>query len=155
MARNWNEVGISWSAESVSRRHGENASDKAVIGTAQIPLVADLDVVRNHFGDGVITGSLNGTSWRVMAQDVSRRMLEKGTKDAEAIREAVYNRLRGIRNPVMATPRTVEVKVYTLPDGTTYSGTNLAEYQAAYMAALVDQGIPADTARTIALRQTL
>lgn len=155
MARNWDEIGLAWSAESVSRRHGENASDKSVIGTGQIPVVSDLDKVREHFGDEVITGALNGTSWRVMAQDVSRRSLEKDIKDAETIREAVYNRLRGIRNPAGTSTRTVEVKVYALPNGETYKGTDLAAYQAEYAAALVDQGVPAETAMDIAKRQTL
>lgn len=155
MTRNWNEIGLDWSVEPVARRAGANDSDKKVIGNAQIPVVSDLDKVREHFGDDPITGSLNGTSWRVMAQDVGRRLLEKGTKDADVIREAVYNRLRGIRNAPVASTVVKVVKVHTLPDGTEYKGTDLAEYQAAYAAALVDQNVPAETAMQIAKLQTL
>lgn len=161
MARNWNEIGLGWSVEPVARRAGANDSDKKVIGNAQIPFVTDLDKVRKHFGDGPITGSLNGTSWRVMAQDVGRRLLEKGTKDAETIREAVYNRLCGIRNTAIAGTKTVTVKVYTLPNGETYSGTDVTEYRAAYAAALIDSveaaggNMDAQTALALANLQNL
>lgn len=144
MARNWADLGIEWSEEQVRRQNGDNASDKAALrGTAQIPVVKDLDKFVAHFGANCVLGIMDGTSVRVMAQDVNRRLLAKGA-DAESIREAVYNRLKGVRNATIATVR--EVKVYMLPDGTQYKGSDLTEYKAAAMAALVDLGVPADVA---------
>ena len=41
------------------------------------------------------------------------------------------------------------VKVYALPDGTTYVGTDETEFRRAYVGALVDQGLSADVAISI------
>lgn len=145
MARNWEEIGIVWSEETVRKQNGDNASDKAPIrGTAQIPVPNDLDKFVAHFGDSCVLGIMNGTSVRVMAQDVNRRMLAKGAS-TEAIREAVYNRLKGIRNSASPVVRTV-VK-YPLADGTFYTGTDLVEYKQAALAAYVDKGVPVEVAQ--------
>lgn len=147
MERNWNDIGLAWETDEVARRDGPNGSDRRVIGLAQIPVCTDLDKVRAHFGDGVVTGSLNGTSWRVMAQDVSRRGIEARKSDAE-IREMVYNRLRGIRNASTGGTRTQFVA--PLPDGTKWTGTDATAYQAECMAQFVDNGLDATVARTLA-----
>lgn len=146
MARNWDELGIKWSEEQVRRQNGDNASDKAALrGTAQIPVVQDLDKFVAHFGANCVLGIMDGTSIRVMAQDVNRRLLAKGA-DAESIREAVYNRLKGVRNA--STPATVRTIVkYPLADGTFYTGTDLTEYKQAALAAYVDKGVPVEVAQ--------
>jgi hypothetical protein len=145
MSHNWDDYGITWSEETVKRQNGDNATDKAAIrGTAQIPVVNDLDKFVAHFGASVVLGIMDGTSIRVMAQDVNRRMLAKGS-NVEAIREAVYNRLRGVRNAGVPTVKTV--KVYILPGGAEWKGTDLTEYKAATIAALVDLGVPVETAQ--------
>jgi hypothetical protein len=150
--RDWTAIGIEWNAEKVSKQQGDHATDRVVItGDAQMPVVQDLDKFRAEFGDGAILGIFNGTSIRVMAQDVNRRLLTAG-KDAETIKEAIYNRLKGVRNAATATVRTVTVTVTVrdLPDGTTYDGIDFVEYQQAYLAALVDAGTPVAVAQGIA-----
>lgn len=154
MSRNWEELGIEWIEETVSKQAGDHATDRAVIGKAQMPIVRDLPKFVGHFGDGCVLGIMDGTSVRVMAQDVNRRGIQKGMKP-EAIREAIYNRLIGVRNAPRATVRTVEVKIHNLPNGTTYSGTDLVEYRQLYLSALVDAGVAVSVAQQIALMQTL
>jgi hypothetical protein len=152
--RNWEEIGISWIMEDVSKQAGDHATDRVIIGKAEMPVVEDLEKFVSHFGASCVLGILDGTSVRVMAQDVNRRMLQKGGK-GEAIREAIYNRLAGVRN---AGTRTVTVKtviVHALPDGTTYAGTDLVEYQQLYVGALVSAGVDNATAIAIAQLQTL
>ncbi len=145
------EYGITWNAEPVSKQHGDHATDRVIIGDAQIAIVTDLDAFTQEFGSACVLGIMDGTSVRVMCQDVSRRMLAKNAKPDE-IRAAIINRLRGIRN---AGARTTTVKtVYTLPNGTTYDGTNITEYRQLYVAALVDAGTPADVALTIGNMQS-
>lgn len=158
-ARDWNALGIEWIQEPVSKQAGDHATDRQVIGNAEMPIVKDLTKFIEGFGEGVVLGIMDGTSLRVMAQDVNRRLLPKGDR-GEVIREAIYNRLRGVRNTGTRTPVTVTVKVYSLPpmsDGTpqTYKGTDLIEYQQAYLAALVDNGIEVAVAQQIAQMQTL
>jgi hypothetical protein len=151
--RNWEEMGISWSEEDVSRQQGPHATDRRVIGKAQIPVVGDLGKFRAHFGDEVVLGILDGTSIRVQAQDVSRTGIAKGLKVGE-IRERMYLRLKGIRNRPLAGETKTVVK-YPLPGGAFYTGSNVTEYQQQYVAALVDMGTPSDVARTIAATITL
>ena len=150
MEKDWKSYGIAWIQESVAKQFGDHATDKKVIGTAEMPVVEDLSKFVAHFGEGVVLGIMDGTSIRVMAQDVNRRLLQKGQK-GEAIRDAIYNRLVGTRN---ASRGTVTVTVYKLPDGTEYKGNNEVEYQQAYTAALVDLGTPADVAMQIGKNQT-
>lgn len=152
-ARNWEEMGISWAEETVSRQHGPHATDRVVIGTAQIPIVKDLSKFTAHFGESVVLGVMDGTSIRVQAQDVSRTGIAKGLK-AEEIRERMYLRLKGIRNRPLAG-ETKEVKVYRLPNGQDYKGTDVTEFRQLYAAALVDSGVPAAVATTLANSQNL
>ncbi|MGH7883414.1 MAG: hypothetical protein ACREN8_11025 [Candidatus Dormibacteraceae bacterium] len=154
MDRNWDDIGIEWEVEDVSKQHGDHATDRVIIGKAQMPITTDLAKFQAHFGDACILGIMDGTSVRVMAQDVNRRMLQKGCKAPE-IREAIYNRLKGVRNAGTRTVTVKTVKVYSLPNGTTYDGTDLVEYQQLYVSALTEQGVPAATAVAIAQNQTL
>lgn len=150
---NWAERGISWSVEDVSKQHGEHATDKRVIGKAQIPVVTDLDAFRQEYGDACVLGIMDGTSIRVMAQDVNRSGIAKNLK-ADEIRQRIDARLRGIRNRPLASTIVVTKLVYMLPSGEKFEGTTLAEYQAEYLACLIDAGVPSEVARTLAEGQT-
>lgn len=153
MESNKLEFGIDWTTEPVSKQRGAHATDRVIIGEAQIPVVRDLAAFTAEFSAECVLGSLDGTSVRVMAQDVNRRLLEKGEKRPEVIRAAIINRLRGVRNS--GARGTKEVKVYVLPGGGSYKGADLVELQQAVLVALVDAGTPADVARTIALTYSL
>jgi len=154
----WENYGITWLEEVVSKTEGNTKVEMR--GKAQIPSVTDLTKVIEHFGAESVMGSLNGTSWRVMAQDVCRRMLAANSSaKAEDIRTAVYNRLKGVRNAAVAT-RTVEVKVYRLPNGENFTPGNegpaaLATYKKVYREALIAIGTPADVAANISNSLTL
>lgn len=154
MSRNWDNMGISWALENVSERISTNNSDKRTLGQCPIMVPTDLDKFRAEFGDAAILGIFNGTSIRVMCQDIGRRGI-KGKQTLDQMKEACYNRVKGVRNSAVAVTKVVEVKVYPLPNGETYKGTSLEEYQGQYMAALVDAGVPAEAARGIALKQSL
>ena len=147
MSRNWEELGISWETETVRHQAGDHATDKVTLGEAQIAVVVDLDLFKAAVGPETILKIMDGTSIRVMAQDVGRRMLKAGSKNVEAMREAVYNRILGQRNA--GGVRVKEVKVYPLPGGEKYTGTDLVEYQQAYLAGLVDAGVSIDAARMV------
>ena len=147
------EYGIEFVAEEVAKQNGDHASDRATFNTkAQIAVVRDLEKFRAHFGDDTVKGILDGTSVRVMSQDVNRRLLGKGIKDESSLQTAVYNRLKGVRTSTGGT-RIVETKVYMLPNGEAYKGTDESEFQQLYAAALVDAGVPADAAIAIAKNQ--
>ena len=154
MSINWEDRGIVWVEEEVSERGSSNGSDTRVLGKAQIPQVVDLQKFVAHYGEGVVLGSLDGTSVRVMAQDVNRTGLRKRLT-VEEIRERIDGRLRGVRARGVPAVKVVEVKVLTLPDGSTYNGTDEVEYQQAYLAALVDAGVPVEVAKGIALAQKI
>jgi hypothetical protein len=143
----WSARGIEWVEEDVSEQAGDHATDRRVLGKAQMPVVKDLSKFVAEYGEQCVLGSLDGTSIRVMAQDVNRTGLRKRIS-ADEIRSRIDARLRGVRS--RAIVGTKEVKVYPLPGGAFYKGTDEVEYQAAYIAALVDMGTPADVARTIA-----
>jgi hypothetical protein len=149
------EMGIRFDTEEVSKQRGDHASDRVVIGNAQIAVVTDLDKFRTSFGDATILGILDGTSIRVMSQDVSRRSLEKGVKAADAIQAGVINRLKGVRNAGGTRTITVTKVSYSLPDGTKYEGADETEYQQLFAGALVDAGVPAAAALAIASNQKL
>lgn len=149
---NWDARGIAWTTEEVSERAGPNGSDTRVLGKAQIPVVKDLSAFVKEYGEGVVLGSLDGTSIRVMAQDVNRTGLRKKLS-VEEIRTRIDGRLRGIR--ARGIPSVKEVQVYALPNGQKFTGTDETEYQAAYAGALVDAGVDAAVALTIAGQQHL
>lgn len=144
---NWEEMGIEWEASPVAR--GTGAAKVTFKTPAQIPVLADMDKARKALGDDPILAAVNGTSWRVSAQDVCRGMLEKNSgTTTDAMREAVYNRLRGLRNA--ASVRTVTVTKRPMPDGTMYTGNDETEYRAQYMAQLVEAGVASVVAQGIA-----
>src|SRR5688500_6532166 len=130
------EMGIRFDTETVSKQRGDHASDRVELGNGQIAVVTDLEKFRAAFSDETVLGILDGTSIRVMSQDVSRRLLNKGTKKAEDIQAAIINRLRGVRNASGGGVRIVKVNLRNLPDGTQYEGDNETEYQQMYAAAL-------------------
>lgn len=147
----WAARGISWAEEDVSKQHGDHATDRVVIGKAQIPVVQDLAKFTAEYGEACVLGILDGTSIRVMAQDVNRSGIAKNLK-ADEIRQRIDARLRGVRNrPLGGGVKTVIV--YMLPNGQQYKGTSLVEFQQEYMSALVDAGVPAEVARTLATQQ--
>lgn len=148
----WAARGIKWIEEVVSEQAGSHATDRRELGKAQMPVVTDLQLFVKEYGEQCVLGSLDGTSIRVMAQDVNRSGLRKGVS-ADEIKSRIDARLRGVRSRTFAT--TKEVIKYPLPGGKFYSGTDLAEYQAEYTAALVDMGTPADVAMTIAKSMSL
>lgn len=150
----WTTRGISWVAEDVSKQHGAHATDRVIIGKAQIPQVVDLDMFRKEYGDACILGILDGTSIRVMAQDVSRSGIAKKFTPDE-IRSRIDARLRGIRNRTAASVVVKEVRVHTLPNGVAFTGTTEVEFQQEYAAALIDAGVPSDVALTLAQQQKL
>lgn len=156
----WAARGISWVSEDVSKQHGDHATDRVVIGKAQIPVVSDLEKFRKEYGDSCILGILDGTSIRVMAQDVNRSGIAKKLS-AEEIQSRIDARLRGIRNRSLAAV-VKEVTVYLLPNGEKWTATadtayesDEADYQAQYMAALVDAGVDVAVARMLATQQKL
>lgn len=154
MERNWAELGIAWSEEVVRKNDGGTKVE--LNGKAQIPLMADVDLVIAHFGKDYIPGMADSTSWRVEAQDVNRTRFKKGWHGtAEEMRELVYQRLRGIRAASSPQVKTItETKTeYALPDGTTYAGDSLVEYQQAFVAAMHDCGVANEIA--IAMAQKL
>lgn len=150
----WAARGITWSVEPVSKVYGENnQSDKRVLGDAQILVVNDLEKFRAEYGDACVLGVMDGTSIRVMSQDVNRSGLAKGL-GVEEIRSRIDARLRGTRNRPVGGVVTKEVLVYLLPNGQKFEGTTLVEYQQQYLAALVDAGVDSAVARTLATQQS-
>lgn len=148
------EMGLRFDTEEVSKQRGDHASDRVVIGNGQIAVVVDLEKCEAAF-PGLILGSLNGTSVRVVSQDVSRRCIEKGIKAADAIQLMILNRLKGIRTSGGVRTITVTKVTYALPDGSKYEGADEIEYQQLYAGALVEAGVPAAAALAIAANQKL
>jgi hypothetical protein len=148
------KYGIEFVSEPVSKQRGDHATDRVVIGNARIAVPRNLAKIVEVFGEECVLGSLNGTSWRVMSQDVSRRNIEKGVKDAETLDAAIINRLRGVRNASHGGVTTVTKTVYTTPAGT-YDGTDEVELQAQWIAELTEQGVPFEMAKAIAGQQKI
>lgn len=148
--RNWAEMGITWVTTEVSRQHGPNKTDRSVIGTGEIPQIESIDkAVAAGLGPAIMSG-VNGTSWRVTAQDVIRSYIEgteKSKRSAEELRERIYKRLQGMRNTAVSTR---EVVVAPLPNGEMWKGTDATEFESLYAAALVDAGMEATLALGIA-----
>jgi hypothetical protein len=148
--------GLVWLVETVNTEPDDTGSVKVIASdNAQILSIADYDNFTANFprAKDILLGIANGTSLRVMAQDVNRRNPKKSVEER---RTAIVNRLAGVRNAGARTVVTkivekiVTVRKAPLPGGTFYEGENEVEYRAAYIAALVDQGVPAATATTIA-----
>lgn len=154
MARNWAEIGISWSTEQVKK-------DDTTFDGAEIPNVVDLEkFLASHTNVGDLLNSSN--SIRVGSQSVNRAKLPKLTRvmtdghlpepAREELREAVYtSAILGVRAAPVVVREVVKI-VRMLPDGTTYDGDNKIEYQQLYTSKLVDAGVAANVARGIALK---
>lgn len=146
----WADWGLTILVEQVSEQSGPNATSKVITNDrALIPDLTDLDKFITEFGKEKIESFVNGTSLRVIAQRVNRQNAKK--PDAE-VEQALLNAIRGVR---AAATRTVTVVKMSLPDNTFYTGSDEAEYQAAYAAALVDLGVEAEKALAIAETLTL
>jgi len=148
----WATIGIEWELSPV--REEISKGQYRELGNAHIPRVTDLATFRANVpeADAIILATLNSgrNSWRVQAQDVCRRALEKGVKaPAEEFQTAVWNRIKGLRNSPVASP-----KAHTLPNGDKYVGTDIAAYRAEYSKAMELMGAPADLAAAIAARIT-
>lgn len=148
--------GLVWLTETVNTEPDKTGSHKVVASDdAQILSIVDYDNFTANFPNAkeILLGIANGTSLRVMSQDVNRR---NPKKSAEERRGAIVNRLQGVRNAGVRTVVTkivekiVTVRKAPLPGGGFYEGENEIEYQQAYIAALVDQGVDTAIARSIA-----
>ena len=142
----WADYGMTWNAEEVGRNTGPNKSDwKAFPTKAQIPQVVDYDKFVTHFGKPTVLAFLNGSnSPRVKAQAVCRGLIESGIKDTDAIRNGVYNALRGIR--AQAAVHTITIVKVALPNGDMWEGTDVVEYRQALVAAMVEMGVSVEIA---------
>ena len=154
----WASYGITWSTEVVSKQHGPNKTDRVAYTTkAQIPTVADeaaWDKFVAHFGKaGVLALFTASNSIRVRAQAVCRSAIEDGERNEDNLRLRVYQNMKGIRAQAQVVVNTVYVN--SLPNGQTYTGSDEVEYQQAYALAMVEMGVSAEQATTIAQLQTL
>lgn len=149
----WANYGMTWETETVSKQAGPNKTDRVAFSTpAQLPKISDFEKFETHFGKLAVLAMLNASnSIRVRAQAINRARLEAGDKDTESLRNSVYNAMRGVR----ATASPIQVRVYTLPNGELFNGTDVVEYQQLYAAALVEAGVPAAIATALASSQTL
>jgi len=149
----WADYGMTWETETVSKQAGPNKTDRVAFATpAQLPKISDFEKFEAHFGKLAVLAMLNASnSIRVRAQAINRARLEAGDKDTENLRNAVYNAMRGVR----ATASPIQVRVYTLPNGELYNGSDVVEFQQLYAAALVEAGVPAAIATALASSQTL
>lgn len=136
--------GFSWSLEPVSKQAGANKSDRMELGKGPIMVVTDITKFEATF-PGAILASLDGSSIRVEAQSVVRRMLAADKSvSVDEMKDAVVNKIRGIRNKSRGT--TVVTKFIGL-DGQGYNSE--LEKKQADLAHLVDQGVEPQMARTI------
>lgn len=138
------EMGITWESSPVSKRIGPNNSDiREWRADAQVPVVTDLDKARAFFGDSVVLFGINGTSWRVQAQDVARR-LPANTPVVE-LQKAVIARLQGMRT---RTTTVREIVRYPRLDNPAVL-VEMTGNAASDLAALVDAGYPESAARSL------
>ena len=149
----WADYGMTWETETVSKQAGPNKTDRVAFNTpAQLPKIENFEKFEAHFGKLAVLAMLNASnSIRVRAQAINRARLEAGEKDAESLRNSVYNAMRGVR----ASASPIHVRVYTLPNGELYNGSDVVEFQQLYAAALVEAGVPAAIATALASSQTL
>lgn len=147
----WSEFGLAVSTESVQEQVGEHATDRRIVNDhALIATVVNVATFVETFGEPALMKFINGTSLRVTCQRIARSMAKE--RDTAKVEVALLNAIRSVRNAVVQT-RTVIV--HALPNGTTYDGTDLVEFQQEYAAALIDAGVPGDVALNIAKLQTL
>ena len=149
----WANYGMTWETETVSKQAGPNKTDRVAFATpAQLPKIENFEKFEAHFGKLAVLAMLNASnSIRVRAQAINRARLEAGEKDTESLRNSVYNAMRGVR----ATASPIQVRVYTLPNGELFNGTDVTEYRQAYAACLVEAGVAAETAIMLANMQNM
>ncbi len=150
MARNWDELGIVWVADTVAEQVGDNATSRRELNVvAQLPRIVDIDKA-TAAGIDVLAWVNSANSMRVRAQSIARDVARKGgAKDAESIREKVYAALRGVRSTsgggTVVVEKIVE-KIITkrmLPNGDMYEGDDENEFRQLAAAAMVDLGMDA------------
>jgi hypothetical protein len=146
-AASWAEVGCEIVRGPIGRQHGPNKSGyRAYPREAYNVELRNIGKVVAHFGEAPLVAGINGTSWKVACQGVNRRMFDADIKTPEAdILLALYATIKGIR---VGGRRTV-VKVYVLPNGVTWEGTDESSYQLAIRVALVDGGLDGPTAERV------
>lgn len=142
--RDWAAIGINWITEPVQKQHGDHYTDRHVVGNAELPQIADIDLVAKS-GVSILAWLNASNSMRVRAQAIART--HKGT--AEELREKVFAALLGQRQSGFGT-KTITVVKRPLPNGEMYEGTDENEFRQLYAAALVDSGVNADVALQIA-----
>lgn len=144
------DVGIIWQTEDVAKGTGP---DRVVVCEhAQIPVITD--VLKFHAAfPHFIVASANGSSLRVQAQAICRRMAKD---EPAAQRAAILNAIRGLRNA--AAVRTVEkIVIKRVAFVPTLNGDvveiDLSNAPAS-IAALVDAGYDASTAQRIVAKMS-
>lgn len=148
MARNWDELGIRWSEETVTR-------DKDTVAGAQIAVVVDhlkFDAALRTAGSSMVNVLNASSSPRVLSQHQKRYGAGKD-KRGEELREIVWAALCGARAPAtqIVVERIVEKRIVTLPNGKTWDGMGgRVGYVSQGMAALVEMGVPAGAAKAAA-----
>lgn len=149
----WASYGMAWETETVSKQAGPNKTDRVAFRTlAQLPRISDFELFETHFGKPAVLAMLNASnSIRVRAQAINRARLEAGDKETEKLRNSVYNAMRGVR----ASASPIQVRVYTLPNGELYNGSDVVEFRQLYAVALVDAGVAAAVATMLAGMQNL
>lgn len=149
MSRNWEEMGIAWDMSEVATQAGDHATDKRTLGSIPVPRLTNIaKAIASGLENAILTG-INGTSWRVKAQDVGRRALEKNHKvDRELLKDAIFARLQSMRVASVGTVRVV--REHRLPDGTLYEGTLEIEFRSETMAQYVDLGVSVEVAQKLA-----
>ena len=150
----WADFGITWESGKVSRQHGDHRTDRRELPyPSQIPVPTDLAKLTAALGEKLVISYLNGTSMRVIAQDVSRRYIEATIEERkqynpEELCELVWDRLSGKRTTIGGGTR--EVKVRYLPNGRRFAGATEVEFRAETIAVLLDMGVPVEAAKAAA-----
>lgn len=122
---------------------------KMSLGVRPHVIATDLDLFVSWYGAEKVMSFVNGTSMKVKMQNVIRTScVENSTiKDDELIEKQIAS-LLGVTVRRAPAAKIVEVKVYTDMRGTTHPTADDA-YRA-NIAILVENGIPFETAKTIA-----
>lgn len=142
------DLGILWTTDEVAK--GTGPSKVVVCDYAQIPVIVDVEKFRAAFGDDFILASMDGSSLRVQAQAVARRMAKD---EPAAQRQAVLNLIRGTRN-VRKGVREIVVREFIVPSAEDFSDVTpvRAQTEAELAAAIVDAGWTSEQALKMANR---
>lgn len=140
------EAGFVWESGEVQYRPDPKQSTKVSLGNAPYVRVSEVGKFETYF-PGVILQALDGTSILVACQAVTRRMLKAVRAGApkptdEAMRIAVVNALRGIKNRGGVIVKTI-IKAF----GKTFESET--EYMEFGIALLTGKGLDEETAKEI------